>query len=255
MTPRGRYLWDLLFVLTEKHIKIRYKESWLGYGWSVANPLAFALLYFFAFSVFMRVQVPQYTLFLIVGLFPWYWFSSSVGGAPNAFRDNASLIKKLQFPSHILIVAMVLNDCVHFAMSLPVIIGFLAFYGKTPSWQWVVGLPLLLLSEFLMAYGLALAIASLNLFFRDLERFVALLLTFLFFLSPITYSESMIPPRHHWILHLNPVTPMILCWRGMFLEGQLYWPLAGEACLYSAAFSLMGFAVYRKLRFKFAEVI
>src|SRR5512137_280342 len=102
-TREREYLKDLLVVLTQKEVKLRYKNSWLGYLWSVANPLAFAALYFVAFSVYMRVDIPRYPLFLIAGLFPWQWIANSAGASPNLFLTNTSLIKKVRFPRHVLV--------------------------------------------------------------------------------------------------------------------------------------------------------
>src|SRR5215510_6581348 len=83
------YVRDLLMILIGKEIKVRYKNSWLGYAWSIANPLFFACVYYIAFGFVMRVQVPNYPLFLIAGLFPWQWISNSMNGAPFIFLANA----------------------------------------------------------------------------------------------------------------------------------------------------------------------
>ena len=251
----AQYLKDLLVVLIQKEIKLRYKRSSLGYVWSVANPLAFAILYFIAFRIVMRVDIPDYPLFLIAGLFPWQWLSNSVAAAPTIFLGNAALIKKLRFPRHALVAATVVNDGIHFLLSIPVILGFLLASGFLPSWWWLAGIPILVLAQFMMVYGLALTIASLNLFFRDLERLTVLLITFLFFLTPIVYSDSMVPSRYQALIHLNPVSPLILSWRQLFLEGRLNWTLIGGGYFHALLFLGLGSLVYRKLSWKFAEVI
>lgn len=250
-----RHLKDLLLVLTQKEIKLRYKSSWLGYAWSIANPLAFAFLYYVAFRIFMRVDIPQYALFLIAGLFPWQWLSNSTGVAPSIFLGNATLLKKVRFPRNTLVAATVLNDGIHFVLSIPVILGFLLAYGSAPSWSWLIGIPLLVLAQFMLVYGLALAIASLNLFFRDLERLTALLVTIVFFLTPIIYSESMIPARYRMLLHVNPVAPLILSWRQLFLSGTLTWSLIVAGYVYALAALAVGSLIYQKLSWKFGEVV
>jgi len=252
---RAQYLRDLIFVLTQKEIKVRYKSSWLGYVWSIANPLAFAVLYFIAFGIFMRVQIPHYPLFLIAGLFPWQWLANSLNASPAIFLGNASLLKKVRFPRHVLVATTVLNDAFHFILSIPVVSVFLLFYGFTPSWFWLVGIPLLVLPEFMLVYGLALAIASLNLFFRDLERLTVLLVMFLFFLTPIAYSASMIPAEYERLIYLNPVAPLLLSWQQLFLSGILDWPLIGASYVYALLSLAFGSLIYRKLSWKFAEVV
>ena len=252
---RGQYFKDLVFVLTQKEIKVRYKSSWLGYVWSIANPLAFAVLYFVAFRIFMRVQIPNYPLFLIAGLFPWQWFANSINLSPNILLQNVSLLKKVHFPRNILVATMVLNDAFHFILSIPVILLLLLVYGFVPTWLWLIGIPLLVLAEFILVYGLALALASLNLFFRDLERLTVLLVTFLFFLTPIVYSASMIPAGYERLIYLNPVAPLFLSWQELFLSGTLNWPLLVASYLYALISLGLGSLVYWKLSWKFAEVV
>ncbi len=251
----GSYLKDLLFVLTQKEIKLRYKNTWLGYIWSVANPLAFALIYFIAFGIFMRVQIQNYPLFLIAGLFPWQWLAHSLSAAPNIFLANASLIKKVRFPSNVLVASTVLNAGIHFVFSIPVILGFLLAYGLVPSWSWLVGIPVFVLAQFMSVYGLALAIASLNLFFRDLDRLTSLVVTMLFFLTPIVYSSSMIPAQYQMFVYLNPVAPLMLGWQQLFLAGELNWSLIAASYLYALLFLGVGSLIYQKLSWKFAEVV
>ena len=115
--PTGEYLRDLVWTLTHKEIKTRYKNSWLGYAWSVLNPLSFAVVYFVAFGLVMKVEVPQYPLFLLAGLLPWQWVSHSMSSAPNIFLVNATLVKKVRFPWNSLVMSTVLNDGAHFLLS------------------------------------------------------------------------------------------------------------------------------------------
>ncbi len=157
-TARERELLkDLILVLTQKEIRLRYENSWLGYVWSVANPLAFAVIYCVAFRTFMRVDIPQYSPFLIAGLLPWQWLSNSIGSAPVIFLGNTTLLKKVRFPRNALVAPTVLNDGFHFVMSMPVIVGFMFWYGYAPSWFWLIGIPLLTVAQLLTAYGVALA--------------------------------------------------------------------------------------------------
>src|SRR6266851_6055217 len=130
---------DLVLVLVQKEMKVRYKSSWFGYVWSVANPLLFTAVYYVALGVFLRFQIPgyPYPLFLIAGQFPWQWLSTSVGSAPMMFINNASLIKKVRFPRNILVASGVLSDAIHFLLTIPVITLAVLWYGLTPSWVWV----------------------------------------------------------------------------------------------------------------------
>jgi len=259
MPSAGRlaYLTDLILVLVQKDMKVRYKNSWLGYAWSVANPLLFTAVYYVALGIFLRFEIPgyPYPLFLIAGQFPWQWLASSIGGAPMAFINNASLIKKVRFPRNVLIVSSVLGDAIHFLLTIPVIILALLWYGRAPSWSWVPGIPLLVLAQFLTVYGVALAVASVNVFVRDLERLVALFIQVLFFLTPVIYSVSVVPVEYHIWIKLNPVAPLIRAWQKLLLDGYLDPLLVGAAYLSGFACLLVGTLVYRALSPRFAELV
>ncbi len=246
---------DLLLILTEKEIKLRYKNSWLGYAWSMLNPLSFALVYWIAFGLVMRVQIPDYPLFLIAGLFPWQWLAHSMSAAPHVFLGNWTLLKKVRFARHLLVASAIVNHALHFVLSITVIVLFLLVYHRTPSWWWLLGVPVLVLVQFIMLYGLALAIGSVNLFFRDLDRLTGIAVTFLFFLTPIAYTASMVPDQYHVFIQWNPVAPLMLSWQQLFIEGTLDWPLVAKAYAI-ALLSLGGGALlYKKLSPKFAEVL
>ncbi|MCS7279963.1 MAG: ABC transporter permease [Thermodesulfobacteriaceae bacterium] len=255
MNSKLKHYIDLIIVLTHKEMKIRYKSSFLGYIWSVAHPLAFALVFYIAFKVIMRINMEDYTLFLIAGLFPWQWFSNSVNTSAGIFLANASIIKKLNFPRNIVPLAMVLQDMIHFVFTIPVIIIFLFVYNKTPSLSWLYGIPILLSIQLLIVYGTSLMVSSLNLFFRDLERLVAILVTLLFYFTPIIYSETMIPEKFRYLIYLNPVAPLIISWRSVFLSGTLNLFFLIISTLYALSVFFLGYGIYKKLSWRFAEVL
>lgn len=250
-----RHYVDLLTVLTQKEMKVRYKSSFLGYLWSVLHPLAFAFVFFAIFKVIMRVQMENYTLFLICGLFPWQWFSNSVGTSPGVFLGNAAIIKKVNFPRNVTLLAFILQDMLHFVLAIPVIVLFMFVYQKTPSISWVYGIPILGGIQLLMTYGIGLSLASLNLFFRDLERLTMILMMFLFYCTPVIYPQTMVPQKYWYVLYLNPITPLIVSWRTLFLDGGLVWDFTLVSLLISIVVFLIGFWVYKKLAWRFAEIL
>jgi lipopolysaccharide transport system permease protein len=255
MKDFGNYR-DLVLVLTQKELKVRYKNYVLGYIWSVANPLALSAVYYVAFKIVMRVNIPDYTLFLIAGLFPWQWFANSVGASCGVFLGNASIIKKVNFPRNILPLAIVLQDMIHFVLSIPVIVLFIFIYDRTPHVCWIWGIPLLLVIQLFMTYGVALVVSSVNMFFRDMERLTGILLMFLFFLTPILYSADMVPKEYaFWSKFLNPFTPLVISWRLMFLEGYLVPRYLAASSVSALVAFLFGYYIYRKLSKRFAEVI
>jgi lipopolysaccharide transport system permease protein len=255
MTSKIQQYIDLLIVLTQKELKVKYKSSFFGYLWSVGHPLAFAFVFFIAFKVIMRIPMEDYALFLMAGLFPWQWFSNSVNASPLSFLTNASLIKKVNFPRNIIVASLVLEGMIHFLLSIPVIILFIFIYQKAPKVSWLYGLPLLLGIQFLMTYGLSLLISSLNLFFRDLERLTIIITTLLFYFTPIIYPETMVPKQYqHWI-KFNPLSFLMVSWRNLFLNGTLELTYLLISFAYAISAFLISYLLYRKLSWKFAEVL
>jgi len=249
------YYKDLVVALTQKELKVRYKRSFFGYLWSIANPLALALVFFIAFKVFMKIPIENYTLFLIAGLFPWQWFSNSVNTSAMVFIGNASLIKKVNFQHNVLIIATILNDMLHFILSIPVIILFLFIYGMEPSITWFVGIPVLLIIQFIMTVGFSLAVSTINLFFRDIERIVFIFTSLMFYMTPIVYSEDLVPPEYRTLILSNPLSILLISWRNLFMHGTLDFRNAATALIYSVIVFAIGYFIYRKLKWRFAEVL
>ena len=246
---------DLVIVLTQKEMKVRYKSSFLGYFWSIGHPLAFAFVFFIAFKIVMRIEMENYALFLIAGLFPWQWFSNSVNMSPMVFLGNASIIKKINFPRDIIPFTTVLQDMIHFLLSIPVIVLFLFIYQKSPSLSWLYGIPLLLIIQFLITFGVSLVVSSVNLFFRDLERLTSIFVTLFFYFTPIIYPETMIPETYKPLINLNPLAPLVISWRNLFLKGALDPSYLLMSLLYAILVFALGYQVYRKLSWRFAEIL
>jgi len=264
-SPRAASLWtgrrtlayyrDLVLVLLGKEFKVRYKSTFMGYAWSVLHPLALALIFSAFFGVFVRLEVPDYTLYLIAGLFPWQWIANTCASANNYFLANASLIKKVRFQRSMLVVASVLNESVHFICSLPVVVGFMLYFGKSPQLAWAWQVPLLLALQLTMMIGLALAIATCNLFFRDLERLVSLVVQLLFYMTPIVYTAEMIPPGYTWVTCANPFAALIMCWQGVLYSGHLPISFLAVAACWSATWAAIGLTVYGNKVWRFAEIV
>ena len=246
---------DLIIVLTQKELKVKYKNSFLGYLWSIGHPLAFAFVFFLAFKIVMRVEVEDYALFLIAGLFPWQWFSNSVNASALAFLGNASIIKKINFSRNLIPFTLVVQDMIHFLLAIPIIVLFLFIYNKSPWITWLYGIPILLAIQFTLTFGFSLIVSSTNLFFRDLERLIVIFTTLLFYFTPIIYPEKMIPAEYKSLINLNPLSPLMVNWRNLFLTGSLEASYLIISIGYAIVALAVGFWVYKKLSWKFAEVL
>ena len=249
------YYIDLIQVLTLKEIKVRYKNSILGYLWSILNPLSLALVFYFAFKFVMKIKIENFALFLICGLFPWQWFSNSISASAGFLLANASLIKKVNFPKCFIPLSGVLNDTFHFLASLPVIFGFLFLYHFYPTFTWIYGIPLMILPQLLITYGGALIVSSVNLFFRDLERLIIIALNIIFYLTPIIYDISFVPERYRKFFLINPLYGIIENWRNIFMKGYIDWELYLISLIQAIFICLTGLFIFNKLSYRFAEVV
>ncbi|HXG62362.1 MAG TPA: ABC transporter permease [Planctomycetota bacterium] len=254
-SERFRHRLDLIAVFTQKEIKTRYRGTVLGYLWSLAHPLAFVAVFFLAFKTVMKVPVEDYALFLAAGLFPWQWFSNSLISASTVFVGNAALLRKAAFPRNLLPLAVVLQNMAHFLLSLPAIVLLLGLHGRAPSAAWLYGVPLAAAAQFLVTYGLALAVSSANVYLRDLERLTGLAVWVLLYLTPVLYRESMIPDRYRWIVHANPMAPVTIVWRNVLLEGGVPWAPLLLGLAHGTALAAVGHAVYRRLSWRIAELV
>jgi lipopolysaccharide transport system permease protein len=256
---RGRFspaqYFDLVLTLAQKEVKVRYKNNVLGYLWSLANPLASALVFYFAMQVVFQSSVPNYPLFLIIGLFTWQWFNNYLVGACGVFLANGSLIKKSVFPRSVLPIALNLQDAFHFVMSIPITILLLYWYDIPIGLNILSGILLLIPAQFILLLGIGLAVSSINLFFRDMERIMLISLNMMMYLSPVLFPINRVPPPYNAWMGFNPMTPLIEAWRGVFLANELQWNNIGLSYLYAAIALVLGIWVYRKLVDGFAEVI
>jgi lipopolysaccharide transport system permease protein len=242
--------------LTTKEIKARYKRTYLGYVWSLLNPLVYAVTYWIAFKAILNVQIEGYFAFLMAGLFPWQWLSNSLTSAPNAFIANAPLIKKISFPRYLVVASSVATEGVHFLLCLPLLALLAVLSGRgTVSLEWLWGAPLLVLIQGVAIYGFALAVASLNVFFRDLERLLGLAMTVLFYITPVIYEPKMVPPVLQPLIAFNPFTYIIVAWREILLNGTMNWRAVGMAALIALVAAVIGQLVFRRLQWKFAEAL
>lgn len=255
MQQKINNLRDIVLVLIEKELKIRYKSHAFGYLWSIANPLTYGLIYFFIFKLVMRVKLENFPLFLVAGLFPWQWFSNSIGVAPMTYLGNASLIKKINFPRNILPFVVTIQDLIHFLISFPIILIFMYIFDVSPTWSWLYGIPFLLVSQLIYCYSIGLVISTVNLFFRDMEKIIQILMTLLFYATPIVYSQNMIPQKFKFLLYVNPIAPLMISWRSLITEGSIDSTYLGLIVFYCTVFLIISKIIYEKLSWRFAEVL
>jgi lipopolysaccharide transport system permease protein len=256
LTGRLRCYFDTCYVLVLKEFHTRYKRTWLGYAWSVLSPLGLALVFFFLFRIVMRIEIKNYSLFLLAGLFPWHAFQNSLFSGISSFVGNAVLIKKSAFPRSALVIASVITEYIHLLLTVPILLAFMFYYGQFPHISMVWTAPLLLILAVMTASGLSLIAATLNLFFRDLERLLQVFLMFWFYGTPILFESRLVPEKYQWAMKVNPMAYQAACWHDIFYYGR---PANGGVLAITAVFALasltLGWLFYRRCRWQLAEVI
>ena len=219
------------------------------------NPLLTALIYFIAFKVIMRFKMDDYSLYLLSALFPWLWFSSSISLCSGALTRNVSLIRKVIFPKHYLIVAGIIGQLLTLVCAIPILLGLVFYYDKTPSISWIVGIPMLIILQFLIIYGAALALSIINAYFRDMQYIIGVGLNLLFWMTPIIYPLEMIPEQYRGYLLLNPVAYLILSWRELFLLNTINWHGILVSMVVAVIFLSVGSIIYKRLEKGLDEVL
>lgn len=257
MKDKFIYYLELTLELLKKELKVRYKNSILGYFWSIALPLSQAILYFYAFKFIMRIKIDNYAFFLITGLFPWQWLSNSLSSSVQVIVGNALIIKKTLLPRELLVISTVLNDCFHFVLSIPIIFLFSFLYHINISINKLLLLPLIIFIQFMLTLGLTFLVSAIGVLFRDVERLVMLGLNFLFYISPIVYDTSMIPQKFMKLLKLlNPVFSLIEMYRYAFSLSQIdFISYLILSSIHAILFLLIGYSIFSKLKWLFGEIL
>lgn len=247
---------ELLYLMVLKELKVRYKRSVLGYLWAIANPFAFALVYWIAFKFIMHVEMENYIVFILTGMFPWGWLSQSMIQGTGSFTNNLSLVRHVSLPKLILPFSNVLQEMVHFIFAIPVVFFFIATAGE-PAWSFSLlwQLPLMLVLQTLFVFPLTVIGAVLNVYVRDIQYLVGILFSVFFFITPMVYPLSMVPEGYQAFFKLNPAYWLIDSWRIVFAGNIL--PLGHVACVvgWIAVFSLIAGLIYRRLAARIAELV
>jgi lipopolysaccharide transport system permease protein len=246
---------DLLWLLTKKEITLKYKRTALGILWSLLNPILLAIVLFIAFKIFMRIKMENYTFFFLSALFPWNWFSASITMSTGTLISNVSLIKKIRFPRHFLILATILAQLFNLIFALPIIIGLSYFYGNGFGMNWFLIVPILIAIQFTVTTGICMAISMVNAYFRDMEYIIGIVVSMLFWMTPIVYPLNMVPEAYRIYLVLNPLTYLITAWRDLFMSNQIDWGSIGISFGSSLIFFFLGLLVFERLGKRLDEVI
>jgi lipopolysaccharide transport system permease protein len=256
----ARELWEyreLLYFLIWRDLKVRYKQTALGVGWAVIQPVVAMVIFSLIFGRFAKLPSEglPYPVFVYAGLLPWNYFAASLSGASGSIVGNTNLITKVFFPRLLIPLGSVATPAVDFFIALLVLVGLMFGYGISPDWH-LVFLPFFLLMALLTSLGIGLWLATVNVRYRDVPYVIPFMTQIWMYASPIIYPVTLLPSKWQWVLSLNPLTGVIEGFR---------WSLLGQqrpallVLLVSAgvgvALTVSGLAYFRRVERGFADIL
>lgn len=201
---------ELLGILVWRDISVRYKQSVVGIGWVIIQPVMTMLIFTIIFGNFARLPSDNlpYPIFAYCALLPWNYFARSLGGSSGSLVGGSGLLSKVYFPRLILPLTPILSGLVEFAICFVILLGMMVWYHVTPT-VGVFLLPLFILVIMAVALGVGLWLTALNVRYRDVGFAVPFLIQIWMYASPVAYSTSLIPVKWQWIYGLNPMVGVI----------------------------------------------
>ncbi len=249
-------IWDyrhLIKIIAISDFKLRYKNSVLGFLWSLIEPLLMLTVLYIVFTSFMRVNIEHYQLFLLMGIISWNMLSRGTTMSLNSILGKPSLVKKVYFPREVLVISSCITALLMTLLEFMVFGIFMLVFPVVPGIT-IVYFPAILFIEFLLVLGLSFALSALNVYYRDIQYIWAVILQAGFFAAPIIYPVSIIPEKYLWIIKLNPMTHIIDMLRGSAIYSTS--PDAGDAVFIIAAslgIFAAGYFIFLRLESRFAE--
>jgi lipopolysaccharide transport system permease protein len=247
---------ELLLVLAMRDIKVRYKQTVLGVGWAVIQPVMLMIVFSVFFGKLARMPSDglPYPVFAFAALLPWIFFSNALGASATSVIGASNLVSKVYFPRLIIPLASVGSWLVDLLIASLILLGLMLYYGVGWSWN-LLAAPILVLAVLFTALGAGTLLAALTVAYRDFQYAIPFLLQFWMFATPVVYPASLVPVEWRWVLNLNPMAGLIEGFRSAFL-GR---PFDVNAILISFAVAvalfLAGVAYFEKVERRFADII
>ena len=247
---------ELLYFLTWRDVKVRYKQTGLGVAWAIIQPLFTMLVFTLFFGRLAGVpsdNVP-YPVFVYAGLLAWTFFANAITNSGNSLVGSAHLITKVYFPRMIIPGAAVAAGLVDFAIALIILAVLMIYYGVTVTWS-ILMFPVVVLLTTLLALGTGMWLSALNVKYRDVRFALPFLVQLWMFVSPVIYPASFLPEKNHWLLWLNPMTGIIEGYRSTLFGRRFDWMALG--CSTAITFILLIYSSYyfRRMEKSFADVV
>jgi lipopolysaccharide transport system permease protein len=247
----------LLYFLTWRDIKVRYKQTLLGASWAIIQPFFTMLLFTLFFGKLAHIPsdgVP-YPIFAYAGLLPWTFFSNAVTNSGNSLVGSSNLITKVYFPRMIIPGAAVGAGLVDFAIAFIILIVLMIYYGVALTWS-ILMLPVLVILLTLLAIGVGMWTSALNVKYRDIRYALPFVIQLWLFASPVIYPASLMPLKWRWVLWLNPLSGIIEGFRSSLLGTNRFdWTALGLSTALTLAVLVYSAYTFRRMEKVFADIV
>ena len=247
---------ELLYFLTWRDVKVRYKQTGLGVAWAIIQPLLTMLVFTLFFGRLARVpsdNIP-YPLFAYAGLLAWTFFANAITNSGNSIVGSANLITKVYFPRMIIPGAAVLAGLVDFAIALVILVLLMIYYGVGPSWN-ILMFPVIVLLTTLLALAVGMWLSALNVKYRDVRFALPFLVQLWMFISPVIYPTSLLPQRYRGLLWLNPMTGIIEGYRSSLFGRPFNWIALTISTIATLLLLVYAFYSFRRMERTFADIV
>ncbi len=254
-----RELWsyrELLYFLTWRDVKVRYKQTAIGVLWAVLQPVLTTAIFTIIFSRFARfesLQIP-YPLFALSGLLVWLYVNNSVTLASGSLVSNTNLVTKIYFPRLIVPTAATFSGLIDLALGLLILTGLMIYYGVNLSWQIALA-PLFVALAITLTISFGTLFAALNVRFRDVKFALPFFLQIWMFLSPIFYPSESLPEKWRGVFALNPLTGILQGFRASLFGESFDWTAIGAAVILTFIAAIGAFFVFKRMEDDFADLI
>jgi lipopolysaccharide transport system permease protein len=247
---------ELLFFLTWRDVKVRYKQTALGAAWAILQPLFMMIIFTIFFGRLAGVAsagIP-YPLFALAGLVPWTFFSNAITASGNSLVGSANLITKVYFPRLIVPAAAMLAGLVDFLLAFLLLVILMIYYRVTPTVQ-MLFLPVLILLTALFSLGVGTWMSALNVKYRDVRFALPFLIQLWLFVSSVILPSSSIPQKWRWLIMLNPMSGIIEGYRAALFGLPFDWPALGIASALTIVVLLYAIYAFGRVERSFADII
>jgi lipopolysaccharide transport system permease protein len=248
---------ELVLAWTMRIIRIRYQQSVLGGLWAIIQPAATAVIASVIFTIFVPISTGNvpYLVFSYVSMVPWTLFSGSITDMADSVVSEMNLIGKIYFPREVLPIAFLLARLVDFGIASSIVVLLMLFSRTSVFLPGLLYLPVILATQLALALGLGLAIAALNVFYRDIRRMVFLGMQIWMYATPVLYPTTTVPDWLQPYYFLNPMAGVIEAYRDVLLNRALPDPHLVISVILSVVILLVGYWFFKRVEFQFADVI